>query len=104
MGNKLLLVLAIGLALLALAAGSPEEENQVESFESDLARVAREADPGKGQRKVVKDKEKSKKTQKKKRNNKNAQRKKTRSNKKKGLKGKKGGKGQKQKEKTGKMV
>ena len=81
-------------------SGSPEEENQVESFESDLARVAREADPGKGQRKVVKDKKKSKKTQKKKRNNKNAQRKKTRSNKKKGLKGKKGGKGQKQKRKN----
>merc|ERR1712037_669394 len=95
-----LLVLAIGLALLALAAGSPEEENQVESFESDLTRVAREADPGKGQRKVVKDKKKNKKTQKKKRNNKNAQRKKTRSNKKKGLKGKKGGKGQKQKRKN----
>merc|ERR1712088_528007 len=49
--NKLLLALAIGLSLLALAAGSSEEENQVESFESGLAREAREADPAKGQRK-----------------------------------------------------
>merc|ERR1712079_291129 len=37
--------------LLALAAGSSEEENQVERFESGLAREAREADPAKGQRK-----------------------------------------------------
>merc|ERR1711948_253902 len=49
--NKLLLALAIGLSLLALAAGSSEEDNQVERFESDLAREAREADPAKGQRK-----------------------------------------------------
>merc|ERR1712107_233892 len=48
--NKLLLALAIGLSLLALAAGS-SEENQVERFESGLAREAREADPAKGQRK-----------------------------------------------------
>ena len=72
--------------------GSSEEENQVESFESGLARGAREAER---QRKMAKNKKKSKK-----RNNKNAQRKKTRSNKKKGLKGKKGGKGQKQKRKN----
>merc|ERR1712165_691496 len=45
--NKLLLVFAIGLGLLALAAGSSEEQNQVDSFESGLAREAREADPGK---------------------------------------------------------
>merc|ERR1712203_550706 len=37
--------------LLALATGSSEEENQVERFESGLAREAREADPAKGQRK-----------------------------------------------------
>merc|ERR1712088_450394 len=86
--NKLLLVLALGLACLALAAaGSSEEDNQVESFESGLARLAREADPGKGKRKVAKNKKSRKNAQKKKkRNNKNAQRKKTRSNKRKGLK------------------
>merc|ERR1712213_4680 len=49
--NKLLLALAIGLSLLALTAGSSEEEDQVERFESGLAREAREADPAKGQRK-----------------------------------------------------
>merc|ERR1712223_1848694 len=37
--------------LLALAAGSSGEENQIERFESGLAREAREADPAKGQRK-----------------------------------------------------
>merc|ERR1712088_389182 len=91
--NKLLLVLALGLACLAFTdAGSSEEDNQVESFESGLARLAREADPGKGKRKVAKNKKSRKNAQKKKkkRNNKNAQRKKTRSNKRKGLKGKKG--------------
>merc|ERR1712038_36787 len=75
--NKLLLALAIGLSLLALAAGSSEEENQVERFESGLAREAREADPAKGQRKNKKGNKKG------------------RSSKRKGLKGKKGGKGQK---------
>merc|ERR1711879_527184 len=49
--NKLLLALAIGLGLLALVAGSSEEENQVESFESGLDREAREADPASRQRK-----------------------------------------------------
>merc|ERR1712209_365017 len=49
--NKLLLALAIGLSLLTLAAGSSSEENQVERFESGLAREAREADPAKRQRK-----------------------------------------------------
>ena len=47
-------------------SGSPEEENQVESFESGLARLAREADPGKGQRKAAKNKKRSKNAQKKK--------------------------------------
>merc|ERR1711936_156402 len=37
--------------LLALVAGSSEEENQVESFESGLDREAREADPARRQRK-----------------------------------------------------
>merc|ERR1712209_371186 len=37
--------------LLALAAGSSEEENRVESFESGLDREAREADPARRQRK-----------------------------------------------------
>merc|ERR1712037_638451 len=98
--NKLLLVLALGLACLAFTeAGSSEEDNQVESFESGLARLAREADPGKGKRKVAKNKKSRKNAQKKKRNNKNAQRKKTRSNKRKGLKGKKGGKRKKKKKK-----
>ena len=73
--------------------GSSEDDNQVESFESGLARGLREANPGKQQRKVAKKNKKSKNAQKKKRNNKNAQRK----NKKNGLKGKKGGKGQKRK-------
>merc|ERR1712011_36805 len=49
--NKLLLALAIGLGLLALVAGSSEEENRVESFESGLDREAREADPARRQRK-----------------------------------------------------
>merc|ERR1712006_69822 len=49
--NKLLLALAIGLGLIALVAGSSEEENQVESFESGLDREAREADPARRQRK-----------------------------------------------------
>merc|ERR1712165_277208 len=104
--NKLLLALAIGLSLLALAAGSSEEENQVESFESGLAREAREADPANGQRKnqakkknQSKRKNQSKKNQAKRKNqdkrkNKKGN-KKGRSNKRKGLKGKKGGKGQK---------
>merc|ERR1711988_318346 len=100
--NKLLLALAIGLSLLALAAGSSEEENQVESFESGLAREAREADPAKGQRKnQAKKKNQSKKKNQAKRKNQDKRKnkkgnKKGRSNKKrKGLKGKKGGKGQK---------
>merc|ERR1712109_139654 len=93
--NKLLLALAIGLSLLALAAGSSEEENQVERFESGLAREAREADPAKGQRKnQAKRKNQSKKKNQAKRKNKKGN-KKGRSNKRKGLKGKKGGKGQK---------
>merc|ERR1712165_442271 len=104
--NKLLLALAIGLSLLALAAGSSEEENQVESFESGLAREAREADPANGQRKnqakkknQSKRKNQSKKNQAKRKNqdkrkNKKGN-KKGKSNKRKGLKGKKGGKGQK---------
>ena len=66
--------------------GSSEEGNQVGSFES---RGVREADPGTRQRKVAKNKKRSKHVQKK-RNNKNSQRKKTRSNKRKGLSGKKG--------------
>ena len=79
-------------------SGPPEEENQVESFESGLARLAREADPGKGQRKAAKNKKRSKNAQKKKkRKNRNNKNKKTRSNKRKGLKGQKGGKGQKSK-------
>merc|ERR1712165_180346 len=69
--NKLLLVFAIGLGLLALAAGSSEEQNQVDSFESGLAREAREADPGK---------QRQNKGVNKRNNNKNAQRKKARSN------------------------
>merc|ERR1711981_70842 len=84
--NKLLLLVAIGLGLLAFTAGSSEEGNQVGSFES---RGVREADPGTRQRKVAKNKKRSKHDQKK-RNNKNSQRKKTRSNKRKGLRGKKG--------------
>merc|ERR1711899_706212 len=105
--NKLLLALAIGLSLLALAAGSSEEENQVERFESGLAREAREADPAKGQRKnqakkknQAKRKNQSKKKNQAKRKNQNKRKnkkgnKKGRSNKRKGLKGKNGGKGQK---------
>ena len=126
--NKLLLALAIGLSLLALAAGlsnifpflfgciyigneifqgSSEEENQVERFESGLAREAREADPAKGQRKnqakkknQAKRKNQSKKKTQAKRKNQDKRKnkkgnKKGRSNKRKGLKGKKGGKGQK---------
>merc|ERR1712038_1608120 len=89
--------------LLALAAGSSEEENQVERFESGLAREAREADPAKGQRKnQSKKKNRSKKknqakrkNQDKRKNKKGNKNKKGRSNKRKGLKGKKGGKGQK---------
>merc|ERR1711936_855663 len=105
--NKLLLALAIGLSLLALAAGSSEEENQVERFESGLAREAREANPAKGQRKnqakkknQAQRKNKSKKKNEAKRKNQNKRKnkkgnKKGRSNKRKRLKGKKGGKGQK---------
>merc|ERR1711963_617378 len=93
--------------LLALAAGSSEEENQVERFESGLAREAREADPAKGQRKnqskkkdQAKKKNKSKKKNQSKRKNQAKRKnkkgnKKGGSNKRKGLKGKKGGKGQK---------
>merc|ERR1712213_293585 len=93
--NKLLLALAIGLSLVALAAGSSEEENQVERFESGLAREAREADPAKGQRKnQAKKKNQAKRKNQNKRKNKKGN-KKGRSNKRKGLKGKKGGKGQK---------
>ena len=73
-------------------SGSSEEDTQVESFESGLARLAREADPGKGQRKAAKNKKRSKNAQKKKKKNKR--------NKRKGLKGKKGGKGQKQRKKN----
>merc|ERR1711953_1439409 len=70
--NKLLLALAIGLSLLALAAGSSEEENQVERFESGLDREAREADPAKGQRKnQAKKKNQSKKKNQAKRKNQN---------------------------------
>merc|ERR1711894_90716 len=73
--NKLLLVLALGLACLAFTdAGSSEEENQVESFESGLARLAREADPGNGKRKVAKNKKSRKNAQKKKKNRKNSPR------------------------------
>merc|ERR1712165_691537 len=81
--NKLLLVFAIGLGLLALAAGSSEEQNQVDSFESGLAREAREADPGKqrqnkgvNKRKRIRNARKNNKRN----NNKNAQRQKARSN------------------------
>merc|ERR1711978_744432 len=49
--NKLLLALAIGLGLLALVAGSSDEENQVKSFEFGLDREAREADPARRERK-----------------------------------------------------
>merc|ERR1711963_234701 len=81
--------------LLALAAGSSEEENQVERFESGLAREAREADPAKGQRKnQAKKKNQAKRKNQNKRKNKKGN-KKGRSNKRKALKGKKGGKGQK---------
>merc|ERR1712029_362866 len=81
--------------LLALATGSSEEENQVERFESGLAREAREADPAKGQRKTqAKKKNQAKRKNQDKRKNKRKN-KKGRSNKRKGLKGKKGGKGQK---------
>merc|ERR1712213_301411 len=105
--NKLLLALAIGLSLLALAAGSSKEENQVERFESGLAREAREADPAKGQRKSQAKrknqstrKNKSKKKNQAKRKNQDKRKnkkgnKKGRSNKRKGLKGKKSGKGNK---------
>merc|ERR1712117_823557 len=75
--------------LLALAAGSSEEGNQVERFEAGFAREAREADPAKGQRK-----NQAKRKNQDKRKNKKGN-KKGRSNKRKGLKGKKGGKGQK---------
>merc|ERR1712088_1091967 len=82
--NKLLLVFAIGLGLLALAAGSSEEQNQVDSFESGLAREAREADPGKqrqnkgvNKRKRIRNARKNNKRN----NNKNAQRKKAKNNK-----------------------
>merc|ERR1712213_148429 len=93
--------------LLALAAGSSEEENQVERFESGIAREAREADPAKGQWKnqakkknQSKRKSQSKKKNQAKRKNQDKRKnkkgnKKGRSNKRKGLKGKKGGKGQK---------
>merc|ERR1712209_339452 len=105
--NKLLLALAIGLSLLALAAGSSEEENQQERFESGLAREAREANPAKGPKKnqakkknLAKRKNKSKKKNQAKRKNQDKRKnkkgnKKGKSNKRKELKGKKGGKGQK---------
>merc|ERR1711994_961692 len=82
--NKLLLALAIGLSLLALAAGSSGEENQVERFESGLAREAREADPAKGQRKnqAKKKNQSKKKNQAKRKNKKGNNKKKGRSNKK----------------------
>ena len=83
--------------------GSSEEENQVERFESGLAREAREADPAKGQRKnqakkknQAKRKNKSKKkNQSKRKNQAKRKNKKGKSNKRKGLKAKRGGKGQK---------
>merc|ERR1712062_830040 len=81
--NKLLLVFAIGLGLLALAAGSSEEQNQVDSFESGLAREAREADPGKQRQNKGVNKRKrigNARKNNKRNNNKNAQRKKARSN------------------------
>merc|ERR1712079_130716 len=89
--NKLLLALAIGLGLLALVAGSSEEENQVDSFESGLDREARDADPSRRQSKnQAKRKNKAEKKKQAKRKNK-----KGRSKKRKGLKAKRGGKGQK---------
>merc|ERR1712004_292645 len=89
--NKLLLALAIGLGLLALVAGSSEEENQVESFESGLDRETREADPARRQRKnQAKRKNKAEK-----KNQAKSKNKKGKSNKRKGLKKKRGGKGQK---------
>merc|ERR1712165_135192 len=100
--NKLLLVFAIGLGLLALAAGSSEEQNQVDSFESGLAREAREADPGKQrQNKGVNKKKRIRNARKnnKRNNNKNAQRKKARSNN--GKKGQRKKKNKKKKKKGG---
>merc|ERR1711936_1125300 len=102
--NKLLLALAIGLGFLALVAGSSEEENQVESFESGLDRETREADPARRQRKnqatrknqAKRKNQADRKNQAKRKNQ--AQRKnqaKGKSNKRKGLKEKRGGKGQK---------
>merc|ERR1711936_424583 len=77
--------------LLALAAGSSEEENQVESFESGLDRETREADPARRQRKnQAKRKNKAEK-----KNQAKSKNKKGKSNKRKGLKEKRGGKGQK---------
>ena len=82
-------------------SGSSEEDNQVGSFESGLARGSRQAER---QKVAKKDKKKSKNAQKKKKkrnNNKNGQRKKTRSNKRKGLKGKKGQKQRRRNRKNG---
>ena len=81
-------------------SGSSEEDNQVGSFESGLARASRQAER---QKVAKKDKKKSKNAQKKKKrnNNKNGQRKKTRSNKRKGLKGKKGQKQRRRNRKNG---
>merc|ERR1712088_716902 len=95
--NKLLLALAIGLGLLALVAGSSEEENQVESFESGLDREAREADPArrKSKNQAQRKNQAKRKNKAEKKNQAKRKNKKGRSNKRKGLKAKRGGKGQK---------
>merc|ERR1711963_500771 len=111
--NKLLLSLAIGLGLLALVAGSSEEENQVESFESGLDREAREAAPARRQRKnQAKGKNQTKKKNQAKRKNKAEKKKKQakrknkkgKSNKRKGLKAKRGGKGKRGRGTTERMA
>merc|ERR1711936_1106902 len=83
--------------LLALAAGSSEEENQVESFESGLDRETREADPARRQRKnqATRKNQAKRKNKAEKKNQAKSKNKKGKSNKRKGLKEKKGGKGQK---------
>merc|ERR1711963_528200 len=94
--NKLLLALAVGLGLLALVAGSSDEENQVKSFESGLDREAREADPARRERKnQPKRKNQTKKKNQAKRKNQAEKKKQGKRKNKKGLKAKRGGKGQK---------
>merc|ERR1712062_525055 len=95
--NKLLLALAIGLGFLALVAGSSEEENQVESFESGLDRETREADPARrqGKNQATRKNQAKRKNKAEKKNQAKSKNKKGKSNKRKGLKEKKGGKGQK---------